>query len=131
MITEGVREFLQQPRFAVVATINSDGSPQQTVLWFVLEDNTIVMNTTANRQKTRNLERDPRVSICVPDGYRYVVLSGRAELVENREQSQKDIEHLAIRYLGEQTGRARIAEFSQQQRVSIRVPIERVHAYGI
>lgn len=131
MITEGVREFLQQPRFAVVGTINSDGSPQQTVLWFVLEDNTIVMNTTASRQKTRNLERDPRVSICVPDGYRYVVLSGRAELVENREQSQKDIEHLAIRYLGEQTGRARMAEFSQQQRVSIRVPIERVHAYGI
>lgn len=131
MITETVREFLQQPRFAVVATINPDGSPQQTVLWYTLEDNIIVMNTTADRQKTRNLERDPRVSICVPDGYRYVVISGRAELNENQEQSQKDIEQLAIRYLGEQTGRARMADFMQQQRVSIRVPIERVHAYGL
>lgn len=70
MITEQVREFLRQPLFAVVATINSDGSPQQTVLWYVLQDNTIVMNTTADRRKTRNLERDPRVSLCFPDGYR-------------------------------------------------------------
>ncbi len=131
MISENVREFLQQPRFAVVATINADGSSQQTVLWYDLDDNAIVMNTTADRQKTYNLERDPRVSICVPDGYRYVTISGRAELIENQEQTQKDIERLAIRYLGEQTGRSRMAEFMRQQRVTIRVPIERVHAYGI
>lgn len=131
MITENIREFLRQPLFAVVATINADGSPQQTVLWYDLEDDAVVMNTTADRRKTRNLERDPRVSICVPDGYRYVTITGRAELIENQEQTQKDIAQLAIRYLGEQTGRARIAEFMQQQRVSIRVAIERVHAYGI
>lgn len=131
MITENVREFLRQPRFAVVATINADGTPQQTVLWYELQGNAIIMNTTAYRQKTYNLERDPRVSICVPDGYRYVTITGRAELIENQEQTQKDIERLAIRYLGEQRGRSSMAEFSRQPRVTIRVPIEHVHAYGI
>lgn len=89
------------------------------------------MNTTANRQKTRNLERNRTVSVCIPDGYRYVEISGKAELIDNQAQAQKDIEQLAIRYHGEQKGKASMAEFSKQQRVTIRVPLEHVHAYGL
>ena len=131
MISERVRDFLQQPLFAVVATINPDGSPQQTVVWYELRDNAIIMNTTADRQKMRNLKRDSRIDICIPDGYRYVTISDRAELIDNQKQAQRDIEQLAIRYHGEQVGKAQMVEFSRQQRVTIRVPLDNVHAYGL
>jgi PPOX class probable F420-dependent enzyme len=131
MISERVRDFLQQPLFAVVATINPDGSPQQTVVWYELRDNAIIMNTTADRQKTRNLKRDSRIDICIRDGYHYVTISGRAQLIDNQKQAQTDVEQLAIRYHGEQAGKAQMAEFSRQQRVTIRVPLDNVHAYRL
>ena len=89
------------------------------------------MNTTADRQKTRNLKRDSRIDICIPDGYRYVTISGRAQLIDNQKQAQTDVEQLAIRYHGEQAGKAQMAEFSRQQRVTIRVPLDNVHAYRL
>ena len=32
-LREDVRTFLEEPRFAVLATVNTNGSPQQTVVW--------------------------------------------------------------------------------------------------
>ena len=60
-----IREFLNEKRFAVLATINPDGSPQQTVMWYELRGETIVMNTTLSRVKGRNLQQDPRIIVSV------------------------------------------------------------------
>jgi predicted pyridoxine 5'-phosphate oxidase superfamily flavin-nucleotide-binding protein len=35
-IADNVRDFLNERRFAVLATINKDGTPQQTVMWYEL-----------------------------------------------------------------------------------------------
>lgn len=32
-LTQSIRDFLDQPHFAVVATIAPDGTPHQTVMW--------------------------------------------------------------------------------------------------
>ncbi len=78
-ISNALRAYLGAPRFAVLATINADGSLQQTVMWYLLDGDTIVMNTTDGRHKTGNLRRDPRASICVADGYRFVTLEGSGD----------------------------------------------------
>ncbi|MBF6589385.1 MAG: PPOX class F420-dependent oxidoreductase, partial [Ktedonobacterales bacterium] len=75
-IPEHVRRFLDEPRFAVLATLSPDGTPQQTVIWYELDGDEIVMNTAEGRIKSGNLRRDPRISLCVEDGYRYVTLTG-------------------------------------------------------
>jgi PPOX class probable F420-dependent enzyme len=130
-LSTAIREFLDERRFAVLATINSDSTPQQTVMWYELRDDMIVMNTTVTRVKGRNLSRDRRLSICVADGYRYVTIAGKAELVEDRAIAQEDIHRLAIRYNGAETAARQMAEqFSKQERVSIYLPVERVIAYG-
>jgi PPOX class probable F420-dependent enzyme len=126
-----VKTFLSEKRFAVLATINGDGTPQQTTMWYELRGDTIMMNTTATRAKSRNLARDARISVCVEDGYRYVTIPGTARLVDEQAIAQEDIHRLAIRYNGEETAARQMAEqFSKEERVSIYLPIERVVTYG-
>jgi PPOX class probable F420-dependent enzyme len=126
-----VRDFLNEKRFAVLATINADGTPQLTVMWYALHDDTIVMNTTLSRVKGQNLLRDPRISLCVEDAYRYVSVSGVARLNDDQEVAQADIRQLAIRYNGLEDGARQADEmFARQQRVSIYLPVSQVIANG-
>lgn len=125
------RAFLMETRFAVLATIASDGTPQQTTMWYELRDNTIIMNSTLSRVKTRNIVRDPRISICIAEGYRFITLAGRAELDDDPQTAQADIRALAIRYHGQEKGAKQADEqFAKQERVTIRLPLESVIEYG-
>lgn len=130
-LTSQAREYLTEKRFAVLATINASGVPQQTVMWYELRGDTIVMNTTTSRVKGRNLARDSRISICVPDGYRFVTITGEARLDADRATAQEDIHRLAVRYDGaEQAARQMAEQFSKEERVSIYLPVERAMLYG-
>src|SRR5688500_10358198 len=67
-LTDAVRAFLDEgPRFCVLATINADGTPQQSVMWYERRGDTIMMNTEISRLKAKNLQRDTRASICVEE----------------------------------------------------------------
>lgn len=126
-LSDKVRAFLNEKRFAVLATLNEDGTIQQTTMWYLLEGDTIVMNTKAGRVKDRNLRRDPRISICLEDGYHYLTISGTVELIEDQATAQHDIKRLAIRYHGEEQAARQVAEqFSQEQRVTIHLKPERI-----
>jgi PPOX class probable F420-dependent enzyme len=130
-LEESVRQFLEERRFAVVATINPDDSPQQTVLWYYVDGDEIVMNTAAGRRKPLNLRRDARLSFCVESDYRYVAISGTAELIEDQETAQADIRRLAILNHGPERGaRQSDEQFSKQHRITIRLKPEKVDAYG-
>ncbi|MCM8750657.1 PPOX class F420-dependent oxidoreductase [Thermomicrobiaceae bacterium CFH 74404] len=130
MLSPAIRAFLAEPRLAVLATINEDGSPQQTVMWYDLEGDAILMNTADGRVKVNNLRRNPRVSLCVEDGYRYVTISGRACQIEDQERAQADILRLAMRYHGAERARSIAEQFSGQHRITILVTIERVISAG-
>lgn len=126
-LSEKARAFLNEQRFAVLATLNADGSAQQTTMWYLLEGDTIVMNTKAGRLKDRNIRRDPRISICVEDGYRFITISGTAEIIDNAEIAQHDIYRLALRYHGEEKAAQQMADqFSKEQRVTLHLKCERV-----
>jgi PPOX class probable F420-dependent enzyme len=129
-LSEAVRAFLEEVRFAVAATINSDGTPQQTVVWYELRGHEIIMNTAKGRLKDRNLRRDPRMSLCIEDGYRYLTIKGRAVLDETN--AQKDIEALLIRYYGpERTREMMRTQFSKEHRVTVRLRIEKISGIGL
>jgi PPOX class probable F420-dependent enzyme len=130
-LSDKARAFLEEPRFAVLATINPDGSAQQTVMWYLVRDDHIVMNTRRGRKKDRNLLRDRRVSICVEDGYRYVSIRGEITLHEEQAQAQADIREMAIRYDGKEQGEASSRDvFSKQERISMHLPIANVDEHG-
>jgi PPOX class probable F420-dependent enzyme len=102
MLTPQCRELLRGPNFAVIATINADGTPQQSVVWVAEHDGNVVFSTVEGRAKHRNLVRDPRIGVLVldhTDGYRYSQIRGIARL----ESSNADalIDELSRKYTGE------------------------------
>lgn len=126
-----VRAFLEEKRFAVLATTNRDGTPQQTVMWYELRDGHIMMNTARGRVKDRNLRRDRRISICVEDGTRFVTIAGTAELNDDQSVAQADIKALATRYHSAAHAEKVSAEsFSKQHRITVILPIARVIIHG-
>lgn len=126
-----VRAFLDEPRFGVLATINNDGSPQQTVMWYQLRDDTIMMNTARGRKKDRNLLRDGRASLCVDGGYRYVTFDGVITVYDDQEIAQADIAALARRYHEPDEAEEMIrTAFQPQERVSLILTVSRVETHG-
>jgi PPOX class probable F420-dependent enzyme len=96
-------------------------------MWYELDGDEILMNTKVGRVKERNLRRDPRISICIEDGYNYLTLAGTAQLIDDQMRAQADIKRLATRYHNpEKAERMMRDTFSKQQRVTIRMTIERV-----
>jgi PPOX class probable F420-dependent enzyme len=130
-LRKDVRTFLEEARFAVLATVNANGSPQQTVMWYELRGDTIVMNTRRGRKKDRNLIRDPRVSLCIEDGFRYVTLEGTIELVDDPATGQTDIAALARRYHNAAKAEQMVREeFAFQERVTLVLHVERTDVHG-
>jgi PPOX class probable F420-dependent enzyme len=76
--------FLAENRWGVLATIKSDGRPQlSNVGYFYDPDSQLIrVSVTADRAKTRNLERDPRVTLHVAsrDFWTWIAVEGTAEL---------------------------------------------------
>lgn len=125
--SERARAFLQEKRFAVLATIQEDGTPQLTTMWYMLEGDTILMNTKAGRYKERNIRRDRRVAICWEDGYDYLSMNGTAEIIDDPQITQRDIYLLATRYNGEEAATLQMAnQFSKEQRVTFHITCEHI-----
>lgn len=116
-----------EKRFAVLATINRDGTAQLTTMWYELQGDEVMMNTADGRVKAHNLRRDPRIAICVENGYSYITLSGTARLDDDQAIAQADIKRLALRYHNPEKAEQMVRDsFAKQHRITIRMAIERV-----
>jgi len=126
-----VRAFLDAPRFAVLGTLNEDGSAHLTVIWYGRRDDEPIVNTTAPRKKAANIARDPRVSLLVGESDRYVRLDGTARIVATGEAGLRDIHDLAVRYDGEAAAEKQSREvWSKQERVTYAIAVRRIYRYG-
>jgi len=127
VLTPEQEKLLTEPNFAHVATLRPDGSPQVTVVWVDWDGENVLLNTTPDRAKARHLQRDPRVALDVVDrdsSYRYVEISGRAELVE--EGAVDHIHALSRKYTGRPFTLGR-----GERRVIVRIAPDRVGGYGL
>jgi PPOX class probable F420-dependent enzyme len=82
-LSEATIRLLDGKNYAVVATINPDGSPHTSVIWVGRDGDDVVFSTVEGRVKHRNMLRDPRVSVSVIDSAdpeNYVELRGRASM---------------------------------------------------
>ncbi|CAA9245015.1 MAG: Pyridoxine 5'-phosphate oxidase, Rv1155 [uncultured Blastococcus sp.] len=76
--------FLAENRWGVLATVKRDGRPQLSNVGYAYDaaEGLVRVSVTADRAKTRNLERDPRVTLHVAsrDFWTWVAVEGTAEL---------------------------------------------------
>ncbi len=96
------QDLLDSKQLIVMATINSDGSPQTSPVWFEFRDEHLFINSAKGRKKDLNLRARPAFSGTIVDPtnpYRY--LEVRGEVVEITEEgADAHIDFLAKRYLG-------------------------------
>lgn len=133
-LTPEQRAFLEEPRFTVLATSFPDGRIQQTVMWYALRGDTIMMNTAQGRIKDRNIRANPAVSLCWEEGYKFLTISGEvSEVIDDREQALEDIFSLARRYnpaASDDDIDRQFSNFRQEERVTLIVTIDSVIANG-
>jgi PPOX class probable F420-dependent enzyme len=76
--------FAASRNLGALTTLKRDGRPQLSAINYTFDADTRLarVSVTDGRAKTRNVRRDPRVSLFVSsdDGWSYVVLEGDAEL---------------------------------------------------
>ena len=97
-----VRELLEQPNYAVISTLNPDGSVLSTIVWISAEDGAVAVNSAVGRVWPSNLERDPRVTVLVSESgnpYNYVEIRGTAS--PDREAADEHINSLAKKYINQ------------------------------
>ena len=104
-IPQSVRDLLPKAPLAHLTTLNSDGSPQVTVVWVGIESEEFVIGHMSMHQKIRNVRRDPRVALSMLNdktnamGMReYVVVHGKARVTDGGAVNL--LQRLAPIYLG-------------------------------
>jgi PPOX class probable F420-dependent enzyme len=119
----------QKQAFANLATLNQDGSPQVTPVWFDFDGTNVLVNTAKGRVKHRNMLRNPRVAISILDPanpYRHIAIQGRVR--EMTEQgADAHIDKMAKKYLDKDKypGRA-----PGEVRILVKIEPDKVAAMG-
>jgi PPOX class probable F420-dependent enzyme len=97
-----VQELLEQPNYAVVSTLNEDGSIHATVVWVAAEGDKVSVNSAVGRKWPTNLERDPRVNVVVLESdnpYHFAEIRGKAEATTDG--ADEHINALTKKYIGQ------------------------------
>jgi len=84
-IPESHRDLLDA-QFAVFGTIDGDGSPQLTMLWFMYANGAFRLSLNDSRAKSKNVLARPQCSLLIPDvsnPYRYLEVRGHARVEED------------------------------------------------
>ena len=82
-MTPEEHDFLVGHQWAVLATGRGDGSPQQSMVGYAVDDQgRVVVSAKSYTAKWHNARRQPKVSLCVPDGRAHLVIYGTAETID-------------------------------------------------
>jgi hypothetical protein len=124
-----VRRFLTTPvRFAIIATMGIDGTPHQAVVWYVLDDAGILINSLVGRRWPTDLQRDARIALTVVDpdlaSERTVTIQAEAVVSATGPAAVGDIQGLALRYGSDPRS------FEGLERVSFRLVPRAVSVHG-
>lgn len=129
MDAEQARAFLRDHHRAVLATFRRDGRVQMSPITVAVDgDGAVVISSRETAVKVRNLRRDPRATVCAfTDRFfgEWVLVEGRAEIVSLPEAMDGLIDYYR-RAAGEHPDWDDYrAAMERDQRVLIRIPIER------
>jgi len=97
-----IQAYLATRDVVVLGTVEADGAPLITPMWFVHDAAALTMVTPAGSRKARNLARDPRVAVVAESGRRAdikrVTIAGRAEIVPVGDEQRRLADRLLDKY---------------------------------
>lgn len=102
-IPEQYLDLLDQKKaFAHIATVQPDGSPQVTPVWFDYVEGKVRVNSAKGRVKARNMKEGAPVALSILDpdnAYRYLQVRGKVTRV-TEEGARAHIDTLSRKYIG-------------------------------
>ena len=124
-------DLLQRPAFATLALQLPNGTMQNTIMWYRVDQDTLRMIAPAASAKARALQRSPQVAVAIQDpenSYDYLEIRGRAEVVAADATARAELREIARRYIGERAD-AYVQALSDAPRVLIVVHPDRVRRH--
>ena len=125
-IPKNFQDLFRKKSFAHLATTMADGRPQVTPVWIDFDGQHILVNSATARVKDKNMRRDKRVALSIPDPdnpYRYIAVLGEVVAI-TQDGADTHIDQLAQRYLGKvkypyrRPGEARVIYKIRPEKVS-------------
>ena len=97
-----VKQLIDLPNFAHLATLMPDGSPQSVPVWIWREGENLVICTGEGSLKAKNTRRDGRVALSIVDFHNpYEEVQIRGRVVERRNDSSfKIMDAVSHKYTG-------------------------------
>ena len=126
-LSDATLRLLDGKNYAVLATVNPDGSPQTSAMWVGRDGGDLLFSTVGGRVKHRNMLRDPRVSVTVLDSAdpeNYVELRGRVSMTPD--VGRKVDTQLSWKYDGKDPDEDRPGAV----RVVVRMVVEKATGYA-
>lgn len=128
-MSEEAKQLLNEPEYAVLATVEPDGQPQLSVVWMARDHDEVLISSVRGRRKEQNLRRNPRATMLVypaDNPQEYVEIRGEARLEDDPTGAL--IQALSQKYTGQPfTGDAG----TDNERVVVRLrPVRVVHRSG-
>ena len=123
-LSDDVKALVRGANFAHLATLMSDGSPQNAPVWVDLEGDRILVCTGEGSLKARNTRRDPRVAISiVAYDNPYVEAQIRGRVVERRSDADFAVmDPVSRKY----TGKPFPMRDNPAQRLALVIEVDRV-----
>jgi PPOX class probable F420-dependent enzyme len=103
-IEPDVAKLAKGKNFAAFTTLLPSGYPMNHVMWVDCDDDHILINTEVDRQKYKNVERDPRVSVAIVDRevpYRFAEVRGDVVEMVTGDEARRHIDELSLKYTGQ------------------------------
>ena len=123
MLEDKVKELAKGRNFALVTTLMPDGTPQTLPLWVDADDDHVLINTEVGRQRYKNLQRNPKVTVLiVEDGnwYSFAEVRGHLDGEITGDEARTHIDALSHKYTG-----ADYANPIQTERVVLKIAPDR------
>jgi PPOX class probable F420-dependent enzyme len=112
------RDLLVEPIHGVFSTMMPGGQPQSSIVWADYDGTYVLINTTLERQKGRNIRANPKVALLVidpKDVSRWIEVRGNVVEIR-REGAEAHADKLTRLYTGRQRFYGDIYPVEQQQK---------------
>jgi PPOX class probable F420-dependent enzyme len=88
---------------ATVVTLMPNGQPQALLTWVDTDGEHVIVNTEPQRQRARNIRRDPRITVLIHSGddpWDWAEIRGRVVETVTGERARQHIDELSNKYVG-------------------------------
>lgn len=100
-LDENVVRLAKAANLATVVTLMPDGRPQAQLTWIDTDGEHILVNTEPQRQRCKNLERDPRITVLIhsDNPWDWAEIRGHIDGTIGEPEAREHIDALSHKYL--------------------------------